>query len=86
MKRFYCTVCKRKVRVYRLPEGVTLIEGPKGPVYSNGVCRHHDSPLPRAAVQGRARSAPPAPVRNAPAPAVAAASAPKKSARGASRT
>ena len=58
MKRFYCTVCKRQVRVRRLPDGVHLIEGPKGPVYSKGVCRHHTSSDPRTIVQQRARSRP----------------------------
>lgn len=58
MKRFYCTVCKRHIRVRRLPDGVELTQGPKGPVYSNGVCRHHTETAPRAVVQGRAQQRP----------------------------
>ena len=58
MKRFYCTVCKRTVRVYRLPDGVELTQGPKGPIYSNGVCRHHGSTQPRTVVQCRVRTRP----------------------------
>lgn len=58
MKRFYCTICKRHVRVRRLPDGVELTQGPKGPIYTNGQCRHHGESVPRAVIQGRAPQRP----------------------------
>lgn len=50
MKRFFCTVCQRQVRVRALPESVRpIIDNVTGEIirYSDGVCRYHSQIVSR---------------------------------------
>lgn len=53
MKRFYCNGCKKSVRVRRLPAGVTMEQGAKGPVYVGSPPCQHYSLRPRPAAPQR---------------------------------
>lgn len=58
MKRFYCTICKRRVRVRKLPSDVKPVyDDLSGLIlrYTDGTCRHHTSTEPRRVLQDRVR-------------------------------
>lgn len=54
MKRFFCTTCKRIVRVRRLPDDVTSNTNKSiTALHSIGTCRHHSTSGSRASVNSR---------------------------------
>jgi hypothetical protein len=56
MKRFFCTECKRVVRVRRLPEGISINTSEAfSPVDRFGTCDFHNGSLSRPTFQSRQR-------------------------------
>ena len=57
MKRFECKICKKQVRVRKLPDDVTVSYAADGTVqsYSSGTCRWHNTEKSRGVLYDRAK-------------------------------